>query len=60
MGIRRILYRKKGSAATYSLTSSNSLSRTQVTDTESLRSSILAHKWENGRRYHAYEDGSYW
>ncbi|KAF5008110.1 hypothetical protein FDECE_5594 [Fusarium decemcellulare] len=33
---------------------------TRVTDTESLRSSILNYKWENGRRYHAYQDGSYW
>ncbi|KAK1772791.1 S-adenosyl-L-methionine-dependent methyltransferase [Phialemonium atrogriseum] len=33
---------------------------TQVTDGESLRSSILNYKWENGRRYHAYEDGAYW
>lgn len=33
---------------------------TQITDTESLRSSILNYKWENGRRYHAYGDGSYW
>ncbi|KAM5344006.1 hypothetical protein ACJ41O_012543 [Fusarium nematophilum] len=38
----------------------SSYSLTQVTDTESLRSSILNYKWENGRRYHAYEDGSYW
>ncbi|WZH46858.1 S-adenosyl-L-methionine-dependent methyltransferase [Fusarium acuminatum] len=33
---------------------------TSVTDTESLRSSILNYKWENGRRYHAYGDGPYW
>lgn len=33
---------------------------TGITDTESLRSSILSYKWENGRRYHAYQDGSYW
>ncbi|KAF5004713.1 hypothetical protein FDECE_8824 [Fusarium decemcellulare] len=33
---------------------------TRVTDTESLRSSILNYKWENGRRYHSYQDGSYW
>ncbi|KAM0414577.1 hypothetical protein ACHAPT_013582 [Fusarium lateritium] len=39
--------------------SSYSLS-TRITDTESLRSSILDYKWENGRRYHAYQDGSYW
>ncbi|RSM06590.1 hypothetical protein CDV31_009019 [Fusarium ambrosium] len=39
--------------------SSYSLS-TRVTDTESLRSSILSYKWENGRRYHSYQDGSYW
>lgn len=26
----------------------------------SLRPSVLNYKWENGRRYHAYEDGSYW
>ncbi|RSL88216.1 hypothetical protein BHE90_016553 [Fusarium euwallaceae] len=39
--------------------SSYSLS-TRITDTESLRSSILEYKWENGRRYHAYQDGSYW
>ncbi|KAF4993550.1 hypothetical protein FGRMN_6409 [Fusarium graminum] len=32
----------------------------KVTDTESLRSSILDYKWENGRRYHAYGDGTYW
>ncbi|KEZ39563.1 hypothetical protein SAPIO_CDS9465 [Scedosporium apiospermum] len=31
-----------------------------VTDTTSLRSSILAYKWEHGRRYHAYQDGAYW
>ncbi|KEZ41752.1 hypothetical protein SAPIO_CDS6727 [Scedosporium apiospermum] len=31
-----------------------------VTDTTSLRSSILDFKWENGRRYHAYQDGAYW
>ncbi|KAM5354776.1 hypothetical protein ACJ41O_001422 [Fusarium nematophilum] len=31
-----------------------------VTDTESLRTSILSYKWENGRRYHAYKDGAYW
>ncbi|RSL41470.1 hypothetical protein CEP54_015813 [Fusarium duplospermum] len=31
-----------------------------VTDTESLRSSILDYKWENGRRYHSYGDGTYW
>ncbi|KEZ44961.1 hypothetical protein SAPIO_CDS2338 [Scedosporium apiospermum] len=31
-----------------------------VTDTTSLRSSILDFKWENGRRYHAYQEGSYW
>lgn len=34
--------------------------RTTVTDTQSLRSSILNYKWENGRRYHAYQEGSYW
>ncbi|KAG5754838.1 hypothetical protein H9Q70_002549 [Fusarium xylarioides] len=33
---------------------------TGITDTESLRSSIMAFKWENRRRYHAYQDGSYW
>ncbi|KAL6352063.1 hypothetical protein LRP88_14876 [Fusarium phalaenopsidis] len=33
---------------------------TRVTDTESLRTSILNYKWENGRRYHAYNDGAYW
>ncbi|KAH8736219.1 S-adenosyl-L-methionine-dependent methyltransferase [Ilyonectria robusta] len=33
---------------------------TRVTDTQSLRSSILNYKWENGRRYHAYNDGEYW
>ncbi|KAJ9145421.1 Sam dependent methyltransferase [Pleurostoma richardsiae] len=33
---------------------------TAVTDTTSLRSSILAYKWEHGRRYHAYQDGAYW
>ncbi|KAF5660554.1 methyltransferase [Fusarium heterosporum] len=32
----------------------------KFTDTESLRSSILDYKWENGRRYHAYGDGTYW
>lgn len=36
------------------------LYRTQVTDTESLRSSIFNYKWENGRRYHAYGEGTYW
>ncbi|KAK7413920.1 hypothetical protein QQX98_007187 [Neonectria punicea] len=35
-------------------------SSSQVTDTETLRSSILNYKWENGRRYHAYQDGDYW
>ncbi|KAI8716926.1 hypothetical protein NCS52_00987200 [Fusarium sp. LHS14.1] len=34
--------------------------RSEVTDTQSLRSSILNYKWENGRRYHAYQEGSYW
>lgn len=34
--------------------------RNTVTDTQSLRSSILNYKWENGRRYHAYQEGSYW
>ncbi|KAH7017107.1 S-adenosyl-L-methionine-dependent methyltransferase [Ilyonectria destructans] len=33
---------------------------TRVTDTQSLRTSILNYKWENGRRYHAYKDGAYW
>ncbi|KAF4446955.1 hypothetical protein F53441_9426 [Fusarium austroafricanum] len=33
---------------------------TGITDTESLRSSIMAFKWENGRRYHAYQEGAYW
>ncbi|KAJ4262867.1 hypothetical protein NW762_006480 [Fusarium torreyae] len=33
---------------------------TNVTDTQSLRTSILNYKWENGRRYHAYQDGAYW
>ncbi|CAM1506216.1 Fc.00g058570.m01.CDS01 [Cosmosporella sp. VM-42] len=31
-----------------------------VTDTESLRSSILQYKWEHGRRYHSFQDGEYW
>lgn len=33
-----------------------------VTDTTSLRSSILKYKYENGRRYHsdAVKDGIYW
>ncbi|EXA36829.1 hypothetical protein FOVG_12710 [Fusarium oxysporum f. sp. pisi HDV247] len=34
--------------------------RTDVTDTESLRSSILNYKWVHGRRFHAYGDGTYW
>ncbi|KAF5011106.1 hypothetical protein FDECE_2756 [Fusarium decemcellulare] len=29
-------------------------------DTKSLSSSVLKYTWENGRRYHAYKDGSYW
>ncbi|KPM39196.1 hypothetical protein AK830_g7331 [Neonectria ditissima] len=33
---------------------------TRVSDTSSLRSSILNYKWENGRRYHSYQDGAYW
>ncbi|KAJ4112893.1 hypothetical protein NW760_004717 [Fusarium oxysporum] len=33
---------------------------TDVTDTESLRSSILNYKWVHGRRFHAYGDGTYW
>ncbi|KAF4955906.1 hypothetical protein FSARC_11721 [Fusarium sarcochroum] len=33
---------------------------TNITDTQSLRTSILNYKWENGRRYHAYQDGAYW
>ncbi|KAG7409018.1 hypothetical protein LZL87_012045 [Fusarium oxysporum] len=32
---------------------------TDVTDTESLRSSILNYKWVHGRRFHAYGDGTY-
>ncbi|CAI4219756.1 unnamed protein product [Parascedosporium putredinis] len=31
-----------------------------VTDTMSLRSSILNYKWEYGRRYHAFQSGTYW
>ncbi|KAH7165651.1 S-adenosyl-L-methionine-dependent methyltransferase [Dactylonectria macrodidyma] len=31
-----------------------------IHDTKSLSSSILRYTWENGRRYHAYRDGSYW
>lgn len=34
--------------------------RTGITDTESLRSSVLNYKWEHGRRYHAYGEGPYW
>ncbi|KAI9896160.1 hypothetical protein N3K66_008332 [Trichothecium roseum] len=33
---------------------------TGITDTESLRSSVLNYKWEHGRRYHAYGEGPYW
>ncbi|KAL1865934.1 hypothetical protein VTK73DRAFT_4996 [Phialemonium thermophilum] len=40
--------------------SSYSSGLTHVTDSTSLRSSILSYKWENGRRYHAFEDGAYW
>ncbi|CAA9964486.1 S-adenosyl-L-methionine-dependent methyltransferase [Pyrenophora teres f. maculata] len=29
-------------------------------ETDSLASSILNHRMENGRQYHAYRDGSYW
>ncbi|KAK0383802.1 hypothetical protein NLU13_9713 [Sarocladium strictum] len=29
-------------------------------DTKSLSSSVMKYKWEHGRRYHAYQDGSYW
>ncbi|KEZ44052.1 hypothetical protein SAPIO_CDS3791 [Scedosporium apiospermum] len=31
-----------------------------VTDTLSLKSSIFNYKWEYGRRYHAFEEGTYW
>ncbi|KAI8712755.1 hypothetical protein NCS52_01374500 [Fusarium sp. LHS14.1] len=40
--------------------SDSAYSVSAVTDTESLRSSILDYKWENGRRYHSYGDGTYW
>jgi hypothetical protein len=33
---------------------------TGVTDTESLKSSIMEYKWVHGRRFHAYGDGTYW
>ncbi|EFW98908.1 sam dependent methyltransferase [Grosmannia clavigera kw1407] len=33
---------------------------TLVTDTTSLRSSIMHYKWEYGRRFHALDDGTYW
>jgi hypothetical protein len=29
-------------------------------ETDSLASSILHHRMENGRQYHAYRDGAYW
>jgi hypothetical protein len=29
-------------------------------ETDTLASSILNHRMENGRQYHAYRDGSYW
>ena len=29
-------------------------------ETDTLASSILAHRIENGRQYHAYRDGAYW
>jgi hypothetical protein len=29
-------------------------------ETDSLASSILNHRMENGRQYHAYRDGAYW
>ncbi|KAF5247073.1 hypothetical protein FAUST_925 [Fusarium austroamericanum] len=32
----------------------------EVTDTESLKSSIIEYKWVHGRRFHAYGDGTYW
>ncbi|KAG5779529.1 hypothetical protein H9Q73_006829 [Fusarium xylarioides] len=32
---------------------------TDVSDTKSLRSSILNYKWVHGRRFHAYGDGTY-
>lgn len=38
----------------------SSYSSSAVTDTTSLRSSILNYKWEHGRRYHAFQEGSYW
>ncbi|EYB29126.1 hypothetical protein FG05_13857 [Fusarium graminearum] len=35
-------------------------SQIEVTDTESLKSSIIEYKWVHGRRFHAYGDGTYW
>lgn len=31
-----------------------------VSDTTSLRTSMLEYRWENGRRYTAAEDSKYW
>ena len=31
-----------------------------ASETESLRSSIFDHVYENGRRYHSYKQGTYW
>ena len=31
-----------------------------VSETTSLRSSVLEHVYENGRRYHSYRQGAYW
>ena len=38
------------------------LTPSAVTDTTSLRTSIMKYKWENGRRYHsdAVNDKNYW
>jgi hypothetical protein len=29
-------------------------------DTKTLSSTVTKYRFENGRRYHAYKDGSYW
>ncbi|RGP69595.1 demethylmenaquinone methyltransferase [Fusarium sporotrichioides] len=46
------MYRDTDSDSSYSKS-------TGVTDTESLKSSIMEYKWVHGRRFHAYGDGTY-
>jgi hypothetical protein len=31
-----------------------------LSDTTSIASTILRHRWENGRRYHKFREGEYW